>query len=162
TLRDVLRDPDVRQLDQRISTRCELKPLTAHETSAYVAHRLTIAGGPAVSFAPNALELVHQYTGGTPRLINLVCDRALHGGYSARTTSIPPDMVETAANTLELQLPRTPLVSRLQREAVRLTVAAAVLALAIVGTIGALLWRSSGNADANRATSAAAALAPSP
>src|SRR5262249_44515156 len=73
SLRDLLKTPDLRQLDQRISIRYELKPLTAEETAAYVAHRLTIAGGSAaVSFAPRALELVHRYAGGIPRLINLL------------------------------------------------------------------------------------------
>src|SRR4051812_26878145 len=73
-LRDLLRSPALRQLDQRVSIRHELKPLTREETSAYVAHRLTIAGGGAsVSFAPNAIDLVHKCTGGIPRLINLVC-----------------------------------------------------------------------------------------
>ena len=97
-LKDLLRSPGLRQLDQRVSIRYELKPLTREETSAYVAHRLTIAGGgAAVSFSPKALDLVHRYTSGIPRLINLVCDRALLGGYSARTNRITPEMVGAAA-----------------------------------------------------------------
>ena len=97
-LKDLLRSPDLRQLDQRVSIRYELKPLTREETSAYIAHRLTIAGGGSiVSFAPKALDQVHRYTSGIPRLINLVCDRALLGGYSARTNRITPEIVTAAA-----------------------------------------------------------------
>ena len=102
-LKDLLRSPELRQLDQRVSIRYELKPLTREETAAYIAHRLTIAGGGAVvSFAPKALDLVHRYTGGIPRLINLVCDRALLGGYSARTNRITAEMVTAAAAGLDL------------------------------------------------------------
>src|SRR3954471_2826608 len=106
-LKDLLRSSDLRQLDQRVSIRYELKPLTREETSAYVAHRLTIAGGGAsVSFAPKAIDLVHTCTGGIPRLINLVCDRALLGGYSARTSRITPEMVRAAAAGLDLNVSR--------------------------------------------------------
>ena len=106
-LKDLLRSSDLRQLDQRVSIRYELKPLTREETSAYVAHRLTIAGGGAsVSFAPKAIDLVHTWTGGIPRLINLVCDRALLGGYSARTNRITPEMVRAAAAGLDLNVSR--------------------------------------------------------
>src|SRR6185436_3688538 len=105
-LRELLNTPDLRQLDQRISIRYELKPLNPEETAAYVAHRLTIAGGStSVSFAPRSLELVHRYTGGIPRLINLLCDRALVGGYSARTSRITPQIVTNAATKLELRSP---------------------------------------------------------
>jgi general secretion pathway protein A len=110
-LKEVLRSPELRQLDQRVSIRYDLRPLTSAETAAYVAHRLTIAGGgSAVSFAPNALELVHRCTGGIPRLINLVCDRALLGAYSERSTRIGPPMVRKAASSLELPVRRRSVV----------------------------------------------------
>jgi general secretion pathway protein A len=106
-LKDLLRSSDLRQLDQRVSIRYELKPLTREETFAYIAHRLTIAGGgAAVSFVPKAIDLVHKCTGGIPRLINLVCDRALLGGYSARSNRITPEMVRAAAAGLDLNLSR--------------------------------------------------------
>jgi general secretion pathway protein A len=106
-LRDVLRSPDLRQLDQRVAIRYELEPLTADETAAYVAHRLAIAGGgAAVTFTPKALDLVHRCTRGIPRLINLVCDRALLGAYSERATRITPEMLRKAAATLDLAIPR--------------------------------------------------------
>jgi general secretion pathway protein A len=102
-LKGLLRAPELRQLDQRVSIRYELKPLTREETAAYVAHRLTIAGGGAqVSFTSKALERVHRFSGGIPRLINLICDRALLGGYSQRATRIVPQMVTDAAHGLDL------------------------------------------------------------
>src|SRR6266446_8899782 len=80
-LQTLLRSPELRQLDQRVSIRYELKPLDPEAVSAYVAHRLTIAGGAqSVTFAPKALELVHRLSAGIPRLINLICDRALLAG----------------------------------------------------------------------------------
>jgi general secretion pathway protein A len=112
-LKDALRSPELRQrqLDQRVSIRYDLKPLTTEETAAYVAHRLTIAGGgAAVSFTPKALEVVHRCTGGIPRLINLVCDRALLGGYSERSTRIGAPMVRKAASSLELPVGRQSVV----------------------------------------------------
>ena len=120
-LKDLLRSPELRQLDQRVSIRYELKPLTREETSAYIAHRLTIAGGGAVvSFAPKALDLVHRYTGGIPRLINLVCDRALLGGYSARTNRITPEIVGAAAAGLDLAMPARSMFGWLRRRRRRL------------------------------------------
>src|SRR5258708_2786363 len=68
-----LRSPELRQLDQRVSIRYELKPLEADAVSAYVAHRLTIAGGSAsVAFVPKALREGHRRSGGLPRRINLI------------------------------------------------------------------------------------------
>jgi general secretion pathway protein A len=135
-LRDLLRSPELRQLDQRVSIRYELKPLTREETALYVAHRLTIAGGGAVvSFAPKALELVHKYTTGIPRLINLVCDRALLGGYSARTNRITPDMVLAAATGLELAAPRASVLGWLRRR-----VGAFAAGAALMGVISAAAW----------------------
>jgi general secretion pathway protein A len=106
-LKDVLRAADLRQLDQRVSIRYELRPLTREESAAYIAHRLAIAGGGgAVSFTPAALDLVYRCSGGIPRLMNLVCDRALLCGYSERSARILPEMVRKAARSLDLAFPR--------------------------------------------------------
>jgi general secretion pathway protein A len=100
----LLRSPELRQLDQRISIRYELKPLSEEDTSAYVAHRLSIANGSRrVVFTPAALKVVYRYSGGIPRLINLLCDRALLGGYSVQTTRIDEKLVMSGAEGLELQ-----------------------------------------------------------
>ena len=110
-LKGLLRSLELRQLDQRVSIKYELLPLTPEETGAYVMHRLAICGGGAVSFAPPALVRIHRCTGGIPRLINLVCDRALLSAYSARTNRVLPAHVRHAAETLELESPRTSVVS---------------------------------------------------
>jgi general secretion pathway protein A len=100
----LLRSPELRQLDQRVSIRYQLKPLTHDEMAAYITHRLTIAGGShAVSFSPKALQYIHQYSGGIPRLVNLVCDRALLGAFSVRSSKVTHELVERAAETLDLQ-----------------------------------------------------------
>jgi general secretion pathway protein A len=161
-LQDILRAPDLRQLDQRISIRYELKPLNAEETAAYVAHRLTIAGGgAAVSFSPKALELVHKYTAGIPRLINLLCDRALLGGYSARTNRITPEIVTTAATGLELTKPRVSVGNWVRRRAAAFVAGAAAMAVIAAGVgygVIALQARSGGvhSGEAERPAAAAA------
>jgi general secretion pathway protein A len=105
-LKAMLRTMELRQLDQRVSIKYELTPLSQEETGAYVMHRLAIAGGGAVSFAPNALARIYRCTGGIPRLINLVCDRALLAAFSARTNRVQPAHVVHAAETLEIHVPR--------------------------------------------------------
>ena len=133
-LKDLLRSPELRQLDQRVSIRYELKPLTREETAAYVAHRLTIAGGgAAVSFAPRALDLVHQYTDGIPRLINLLCDRALLGGYSARTNRISPEIVAAAAKGVDLVTSSDSIFKRVRRHAAVFATGAAISAVLSTG-----------------------------
>jgi general secretion pathway protein A len=103
-LTDRLRAPDLRPLDERVTIRYRLRPLTASETAAYVTHRLTVAGGDSsVMFTPKALQRVHRATGGNPRLINLVCDRALLAAFSAHETRIEPAVVDRAANVLRLE-----------------------------------------------------------
>ena len=108
-LLDVLADAELRQLDQRISIRAALKPLTREETEAYIAHRLWVARGSAsVQFEPDALDLVHRFTGGVPRIINLLCDRSLMAGQNARVHRITTGLIEEAAHNLGLKLPEAP------------------------------------------------------
>jgi general secretion pathway protein A len=104
-LKMLLRTPEMRQLDQRVSIRYELKPLTRSEVAAYIAHRLALAGGSAVSFEERALQLIHKFAKGIPRLVNLICDRTLLTAYSARTNRISPGLVQRAVNSLELRPP---------------------------------------------------------
>jgi general secretion pathway protein A len=102
----LLRSAELRQLDQRITVRYQLEPLDQEEVAAYIAHRLTIAKPTRpVTFAPKAVELVQQYSGGIPRLINMLCDRALLIAFSAQTPRIEPNMVDAAAEGLELLTP---------------------------------------------------------
>ncbi len=102
----LLRSPELRQLDQRITIRYQLEPLSEEEVAAYVAHRLTVAT-PArpVTFAPKAVALVHRYSTGIPRLINMLCDRALLNAYTAQATRVDADLVRVAAEGLDLERP---------------------------------------------------------
>jgi general secretion pathway protein A len=85
----ILESPELRQLRQRISVRWRLTPLSASETREYVRHRLRIAAGaPRELFTELALRELHRRSGGIPRLINLLCDRALLAGYASSATSI--------------------------------------------------------------------------
>jgi general secretion pathway protein A len=104
SLAALLRLPELRQLDQRVSIRYQLKPLREEEVAGYVAHRLAVVN-PAhgVVFSPTALRAVHDCTGGIPRLINLLCDRALADGSASRTTHIDEALVATAADALDLK-----------------------------------------------------------
>jgi len=103
-LKTILRSPELRQLDQRVSIRYELKPLTQDETTAYIQHRLYVAGGAtAVTFLPKAVQSVFQYSGGIPRLINLICDRSLLGAFSMKVNRVSQDLVIRATESLELR-----------------------------------------------------------
>jgi general secretion pathway protein A len=139
-LLDVLAAAEMRQLDQRISIRATLKPLNREEVEAYIAHRLWVArGSTAVTFEPAALDLVHAYTGGVPRIINLVCDRSLMQAAQMRLNRLTPAIIEEAAGSLGLKVPET---KRQKRTAVAPTrwrfAGMAVLVLALIVVAG--LW----------------------
>ena len=128
-LLDVLAEAELRQLDQRISIRAALKPLTREEVEAYIAHRLWVArGGTSVQFEPDALDLVHRLTGGVPRVINLLCDRALMAGATARVHQITAGLIEEAAQTLGLRMPTV----ATDRPRLRLSIRAAAALVAVV------------------------------
>jgi type II secretory pathway predicted ATPase ExeA len=105
-LRANLKLPQMRQVDQRVSVRCELSPLALGDVAGYVRHRLNVAGDGdcRVEFSEAAIEAVHRRSGGTPRLINLICDRALHRGHAARVDRIEPEFVQQAIRDLGLDL----------------------------------------------------------
>jgi len=141
-LLDVLAAAEMRQLDQRISIRATLKPLTRQEVEAYIAHRLWVArGSTAVTFEPAALDLVHAYTGGVPRIINLLCDRSLMQGAQVRVSRLTPAMIEEAAGGLGLKLPATGRPKRRAADAGpdRWRVAA-FAAVVVALLVGAGLW----------------------
>jgi general secretion pathway protein A len=105
-LLDVLNDDKLRQLDQRISLRCLLKPLNRDEVEAYITHRLWVArGSAAVSFTPRAIDLVHAMSGGVPRVINLLCDRALMAAAEAKTETVSDAFIAQGAAALGLSVP---------------------------------------------------------
>ena len=105
-LLDVLKQPEQRQLDQRISLRAVLSPLGRLDLEAYVMHRLSVAGEVMqVTFDDSALDLIETVSGGVPRLINLICDRALMMGAQSDARVITTHMVTASAASLGLQIP---------------------------------------------------------
>lgn len=107
-LQRLLERQDMRQLAQRITARYHLTPLNRTETSAYIIHRIKVAGGRDNLFTKGALKTVHRLAYGIPRLINIICDRALMGAYSQGLHRIKAAMVRHAAReVLQGQTTRT-------------------------------------------------------
>jgi general secretion pathway protein A len=96
-LRELLARTDLRQLAQRITARYHLEPLSRDETAQYIEHRLTVAGALAEIFDSGAKRELFRFTQGIPRLVNVICDRALLGAYSHETRSINRRIVRRAA-----------------------------------------------------------------
>ena len=96
-LRDLLAREDLRQLAQRITGRYHLEPLSRDETAQYIEHRLRVAGALGEVFDSSAKREVFRLTEGVPRLINVICDRALLGAYSKETRRVNRRLVRRAA-----------------------------------------------------------------
>jgi general secretion pathway protein A len=104
-LSQLLRDPALRALQQRIAVRASLPELSQSETRMYISERLRIAGlQNPVPFSSTALERVYGFTGGVPRLINIMADTCLTIGYETKTAQIGEDIVEEAAARNELEV----------------------------------------------------------
>ncbi len=129
-LRQLLARTDLRQLAQRITGRYHLEPLDGPETRAYIAHRLRVAGGGAEIFTVPAAKAIHHASDGIPRLINVICDRALLGAFSREQSRVNRRLARHAVRE----------VAGEERRSWRpwLASAAAVLVLAIAG-VG--LWQ---------------------
>ena len=150
-LQDMLARRELRQLAQRVTARYHLAPLERQETEDYVRHRLAVAGGEGkVVFTPDALAAIHDRSRGVPRLVNLICDRALLAGYVANTRTITGAMVRRAAAEVVLASGRG-----LRVRPALLGAAAGVAALA-----AAAPFALRGRTEALRPVSAAAASAP--
>lgn len=96
-LRDMLARDDLRQLAQRITARYHLGTLTRKQTEAYVEHRLKVAGGYPGIFRRGAMMELHRLSRGIPRLINVICDRALMGAYSQNQHHVDRHILRRAA-----------------------------------------------------------------
>jgi general secretion pathway protein A len=96
-LRKLLAREDLRQLAQRITGRYHLDPLSRLETAAYVRHRMRVAGATADVFTRGALREIYNVTRGIPRVINIICDRALLGAYTQDLHQVPAALVRRAA-----------------------------------------------------------------
>ena len=97
-LRELLDQPDLRQLAQRITGRYHLNPLSEDESAGYVKHRMRVAGATAEVFTPSALREIHRLSGGIPRVINVICDRALLGAFTQEDHRAGATLVRQAAS----------------------------------------------------------------
>ena len=97
-INELLSNPRMRQLSQRITARFHLKPLSERETQSYIVHRLGVAGMPEGRnpFPPGIVKRIHGFTGGIPRLINIVCERSLIGAYGHNKPTVDKDIFEMA------------------------------------------------------------------
>lgn len=130
-LRDLVAREDMRQLAQRIVARYHLEPLSGPEVGAYVRHRLAVAGTRAALFAPPLLERLYRLSGGTPRLINVLCDRALLGAYVQGKAAVDRATLDSAAR--EVLGPR--------RRPRRPATLAAVLGIGLLAGVATAGWQ---------------------
>ncbi len=103
-LEELLQRKDLRQLKQRLAVSYHLKPMDADDTQQYVLHRTRIAGSQnRAIFAPQALRQIFKFTQGTPRLINILCDRALLVAYSRDSQTVTKQDIHAAQKELRQQ-----------------------------------------------------------
>ncbi len=135
-LDDVLARSEHRQLRQRITVRWGLGSLTPPETRAYVVHRLRVAAGARREiFTPAGLREIHRLSGGVPRLINAICDRALLAGYAKDEQQIGPERVREAHRELRAEAPASESGAWLRPK-----LAFAAAAVALVAATAVLTW----------------------
>lgn len=132
-LRELLSRNDLRQLAQRITGRYHLEPLTREETAEYVEHRLRVAGALGKVIDSKAKNEVFRLSGGVPRLVNVICDRALLGAYAQESRIITKRLIRQAAAEVsgEIEGPST---------AKGFSIAAGIFAVAVVA---ASIWYAS-------------------
>lgn len=132
-LREMLDRTELRQLAQRVTGRYHLDPLSVDESASYIRHRLRVAGATSDIFSPAALREAYRLSRGVPRLINIICDRALLGAYTQDRHRVTPSIVRRAASEV-FDRPIAP---------VWLPWALGVGGLAAAVLTGLLLWRMS-------------------
>ena len=156
-LRGMLARPELEQLAQRVIARFHLGALSELETLPYIRHRMNVAGlTAALPFDRAALRLIHRLTRGVPRRINLLCDRALLGGYASGQVQVTSAIVrQAAAEVFGAALP--PPASK--RRPTPLGMGLAVLAAAVVGAglSWGLSWEQQRQSQAERGDKAGAA-----
>ena len=126
-LRELLARTDLRQLAQRITARYHLEPLSREESARYIEHRLKVAGAVGEVFTTGAKKEVFRLSQGVPRLINVICDRALLGAYAKETRPVNARLVRQAAAEVKGELERSPWVRRT-------AIAAGIAGAAVIAT----------------------------
>ncbi|MCB1759964.1 MAG: AAA family ATPase [Gammaproteobacteria bacterium] len=149
-LRQKLNRPELRQLAQRITAHYHLGALTKSECQAYLKHRLAVAGVTRPLFTPAAIRRIHHHSNGIPRLINLLCDRALLGAYATEQHRIGRRIVDRASREIFATASQYKADSRWPVVAVSLLLLAALVLLAY-------RWQQSAQRQTATATPAAPA-----
>ncbi len=108
-LRELIAHKGMRQVAQRITARYHLGPLNRRETGEYILHRIHVAGAQGIKFTPGALRLIYRSTGGVPRLINILCDRALLGAFTLGQHRVNRKIIRSAMKEM-LLVARSPLL----------------------------------------------------
>lgn len=116
-LNDMLDSPQMEQLMQRVRLRCHIGALAEVEMADYIAHRLGVAGSARPLFAPGTLPLIHEYTGGIPRLINTLCDMALVCAFNDEVEEVTPAVLSVAIEELRWRPYRERVAAREKRVA---------------------------------------------
>jgi hypothetical protein len=101
-LSERLNAPQLRQLKQRVTLRHNLRPLSLSECHEYIVSRLKQAGGEPGLFTRRAIETIYSYSGGIPRLINVICDNSMINAYALDQRQIDPPLIHEVANDLHL------------------------------------------------------------
>jgi len=103
-LADRLNEPNLRQLKQRIALRCELTPFSLSHTASYIAGRIRVAGGtPMNVFTREAISAIYAASGGLPRVINVICQNALIGGFAAQVRPVSRAIVEEVCRDFDVR-----------------------------------------------------------
>ena len=89
-------------VDQRVNVRARLLPLERDECEKYIAHRLAVAGEFDITFSVDATDVIYRLSGGVPRLVNLICERAVQEADTSRTRRVEASMIDRAASALDL------------------------------------------------------------
>lgn len=146
-LREMLERPELEQVAQRVIARYHLGPLSEAETGRYIAHRVAVGGVTRTAlFEPEAIRRIHQISGGVPRRINLLCDRALLGAYATGESAVSPGIVDRAAEEIFGSARRRVPAVASQRPRRAAPHPAALVGLGVVGALmlmaaATLLWR---------------------
>ena len=101
-LNDTLNSAEMKQLKQRVAVRFHIAPLPKDEIGRYIYHRLAVAGSNGqIRFPPDAINSIYRFSGGIPRIINMICDKALLAAYVMETKDITLPIVERSIRELE-------------------------------------------------------------
>jgi hypothetical protein len=108
-LSERLARPSCAALKQRVALRCHLHPLSARETAQYIASRLRMAGGvPGDAFTRDAIDVIHQRSGGIPRTISVICDNALMSGFAVDQRPVGRQLVVEVCRDFDFETPLAP------------------------------------------------------